>query len=52
MYLLLTRLIRQFEVHPDRSMGEVKCLNRVVLVPNRHLNLRFVDRQRKTAASF
>ncbi|XP_029968579.1 sterol 26-hydroxylase, mitochondrial [Salarias fasciatus] len=50
MYLLLTQLIRRFEIQPDPSMGEVKSINRVVLVPDQQLNLRFVDRRRETAA--
>ncbi|XP_047458047.1 sterol 26-hydroxylase, mitochondrial [Mugil cephalus] len=48
MYLALFHLIRQFEVKPDPAMGELKGLNRTVLVPDKQLNLHFVDRRSKT----
>ncbi|XP_036966196.1 sterol 26-hydroxylase, mitochondrial-like isoform X1 [Acanthopagrus latus] len=44
MYLALFRLIRQFEIKPDPTVGELKCINRTVLVPDKQLNLHFVDR--------
>ncbi|KAF7658147.1 hypothetical protein LDENG_00016610 [Lucifuga dentata] len=44
MYLALFRIIRLFEIKPDVTMGEVKSLNRTVLVPDRQVNLHFVDR--------
>ncbi|XP_047225844.1 sterol 26-hydroxylase, mitochondrial-like isoform X1 [Girardinichthys multiradiatus] len=44
MYLVLFRLIRQFEVEPDPTVGELKSINRTVLVPDKKLDLRFVER--------
>ncbi|MED6242634.1 hypothetical protein ATANTOWER_007603 [Ataeniobius toweri] len=44
MYLVLFRLIRQFEVKPDPTVGELKSINRTVLVPDKKLDLRFVER--------
>ncbi|XP_077391958.1 sterol 26-hydroxylase, mitochondrial isoform X3 [Festucalex cinctus] len=37
-------IIRTYEIKPDPSVGKVKCLNRTVLVPDRPINLHFVDR--------
>ncbi|CAK6963720.1 sterol 26-hydroxylase%2C mitochondrial [Scomber scombrus] len=50
MYMLLVQLIRQFEIKPDPTIKEVKCLNRTVLVPDRPINLHFVDRGSGNAA--
>ncbi|KAL6101296.1 cyp27a1 [Pungitius sinensis] len=50
MYLLLFRIIRQFEIKPDPNMGELKCIHRAVLIPDRPLNLHFVDRGAGNAA--
>lgn len=50
MYLVLFRTIRHFEIKPDPTMGELKCINRTVLVPDQQLNLHFVDRGCKNAA--
>ncbi|XP_038575979.1 sterol 26-hydroxylase, mitochondrial [Micropterus salmoides] len=44
MYMALFRLIRQFEIKPDPTMGELKCISRTVLVPDQPLTLHFVDR--------
>ncbi|XP_068561217.1 sterol 26-hydroxylase, mitochondrial [Cebidichthys violaceus] len=44
MYLVLFRVIRQFEIKPDPNMGELKCINRTVLIPDQPLNLHFVER--------
>ncbi|XP_067459103.1 sterol 26-hydroxylase, mitochondrial isoform X2 [Thunnus thynnus] len=44
MYMVLFRIIRLFEIKPDPTIGEVKCLNRTVLIPDRPLNIHFVDR--------
>ncbi|XP_071396574.1 sterol 26-hydroxylase, mitochondrial [Centroberyx affinis] len=49
MYLALFRLIRLFEIKPDPTMGEVKVLNRTVLIADRPVNLHFLDRGRNTA---
>ncbi|XP_017285840.1 sterol 26-hydroxylase, mitochondrial [Kryptolebias marmoratus] len=48
MYLVLFQLIRQFEVKPDPRTGELKSISRTVLVPDKQLNLHFVDRGRRT----
>ncbi|XP_059198322.1 sterol 26-hydroxylase, mitochondrial [Centropristis striata] len=47
MYLLLFRVIRQFEVRPDPTMDELKSIHRTVLVPDKPLSLYFVDRRRE-----
>ncbi|XP_076603334.1 sterol 26-hydroxylase, mitochondrial [Chaetodon auriga] len=44
MYLVLSRLIRQFEIKPDPTMREFKCINRITLTPDRPVSLHFVDR--------
>ncbi|XP_077391956.1 sterol 26-hydroxylase, mitochondrial isoform X2 [Festucalex cinctus] len=44
MYLVVFQIIRTYEIKPDPSVGKVKCLNRTVLVPDRPINLHFVDR--------
>uniref|UniRef100_A0A8C6TA73 Cytochrome P450, family 27, subfamily A, polypeptide 7 n=1 Tax=Neogobius melanostomus TaxID=47308 RepID=A0A8C6TA73_9GOBI len=44
MYMALFQLVRLFEIRPDPSVGEVKSLNRTVLVPDRKLNLHFKQR--------
>ncbi|KAL2082794.1 hypothetical protein ACEWY4_022612 [Coilia grayii] len=44
MYLALARIIKLFEVKPDLNMGDVKVLNRTVLVADRQLNLHFIER--------
>ncbi|KAE8299611.1 Sterol 26-hydroxylase, mitochondrial [Larimichthys crocea] len=50
MYLVLFRLIRQFEVKPDPTMGELKCINRTVLIPDKPVSLHFVDRVSQNTA--
>ncbi|KAF3842817.1 hypothetical protein F7725_001666 [Dissostichus mawsoni] len=44
MYMALFRVIRHFEIKPDPTMGELKCINRTVLVPDKPLSLYLVDR--------
>ncbi|XP_004081865.4 sterol 26-hydroxylase, mitochondrial [Oryzias latipes] len=44
MYLLLFQLIRHFEIKPDPAVGELKSINRTVLVPDKPLSLHFVNR--------
>ncbi|XP_061465329.1 sterol 26-hydroxylase, mitochondrial [Rhineura floridana] len=46
MHLALARLIRTFSVRPDPQCTEVKPLARIVLVPDRPINLELLDRQR------
>uniref|UniRef100_UPI0037E949F6 sterol 26-hydroxylase, mitochondrial n=1 Tax=Semicossyphus pulcher TaxID=241346 RepID=UPI0037E949F6 len=50
MYMVLFRIIRLFEVQPDPTMGELKCICRTVLIPDQPLSLHFVDRGRGNAA--
>ncbi|XP_037542222.1 sterol 26-hydroxylase, mitochondrial [Nematolebias whitei] len=45
MYLLLFQLIRQFELKPGPRTGEIKSINRTVLVPDQQVDLHFVDRR-------
>lgn len=49
MYLALSRIIKLFEIRPDPSIGEVKALNRSVLVADRQVNLHFLERTDKAA---
>ncbi|XP_029968604.1 cytochrome P450 [Salarias fasciatus] len=44
MYLLLSRLIKQFEVRPDPAGGAVTPITRTLLCPSTLINLQFVDR--------
>ncbi|KAG5283388.1 hypothetical protein AALO_G00041520 [Alosa alosa] len=44
MYLALARMIKLFEVRPDPNVGEMKVLNRTVLIADRQLNLHFIER--------
>ncbi|KAK2839491.1 hypothetical protein Q5P01_013231 [Channa striata] len=50
MYMVLFRLIRLFEIKPDPTVGELKSINRTVLIPNKPLNLHFVERRQENAA--
>ncbi|XP_053296633.1 sterol 26-hydroxylase, mitochondrial [Pleuronectes platessa] len=50
MYMVLFQLIRLFEIRPDPTMGELKCVSRTVLVPEQQVNLHFVERPRENAA--
>ncbi|KAM9710762.1 sterol 26-hydroxylase, mitochondrial [Menidia menidia] len=50
MYLVLFQLIRRFEIKPDPTIEELKSINRTVLVPDKQLNLHFVDRGAGDAA--
>ncbi|XP_053733586.1 sterol 26-hydroxylase, mitochondrial isoform X1 [Synchiropus splendidus] len=45
MYMALIQLIRLFEIKPDPTVGEVKCLDRTVLVADRPVNFHFVERR-------
>ncbi|KAJ6634317.1 hypothetical protein lerEdw1_014081, partial [Lerista edwardsae] len=45
MHLALARLIRIFLIRPDPQCTEVKPLARIVLVPDKPINLEFLDRQ-------
>ncbi|KAG8520905.1 Sterol 26-hydroxylase, mitochondrial, partial [Galemys pyrenaicus] len=45
MHLLLARLIQQYEVVLAPETGEVKDVARIVLVPNKKVGLRFLQRQ-------
>ncbi|XP_041506682.1 sterol 26-hydroxylase, mitochondrial [Microtus oregoni] len=45
MKLLLSRLIQQYEVALAPEMTEVKSVARIVLVPNKKVNLHFLRRQ-------
>ncbi|XP_028847492.1 sterol 26-hydroxylase, mitochondrial-like [Denticeps clupeoides] len=46
MYLLLSRLMKHYEVRPDPSGKTVKALTRTLLVPGTHINLQFLDRKK------
>ncbi|KAJ6665509.1 hypothetical protein lerEdw1_003350 [Lerista edwardsae] len=44
MHLALARIMQKYEVRPDLQRGEVKPLARIVLVPDRPINLQFLVR--------
>ncbi|XP_036425095.1 sterol 26-hydroxylase, mitochondrial-like [Colossoma macropomum] len=48
MHLALARIIKLFEVKPDPRVGDVKAINRTVLVPDRQVNFYFLDRKNPT----
>ncbi|XP_007227997.3 cytochrome P450 [Astyanax mexicanus] len=52
MYLLLSRLIKHYEVRPDPTGKTVKPITRTLLVPATPIDLQFIDRQseQKTSA--
>ncbi|KAL0964032.1 hypothetical protein UPYG_G00317360 [Umbra pygmaea] len=50
MYLALSQIIKLFEIRPDPRVGEVKALNRTVLVADRQVNLHFLERTEEIAA--
>ncbi|KAF3694582.1 Sterol 26-hydroxylase, mitochondrial [Channa argus] len=45
MYLLLSRLIKHFEVRPDPAGTAVKPITRTLLCPAKPINLQFLDRR-------
>ncbi|CAM4629349.1 sterol 26-hydroxylase, mitochondrial [Caretta caretta] len=45
MHLALARIIQTFELRPDPRGTEVKSVSRIVLVPNKPINLQFIARQ-------
>nr|QQL94745.1 sterol 26-hydroxylase mitochondrial-like protein [Lateolabrax maculatus] len=45
MYLLLSRLIKHFEVRPDPAGTTVKAITRTLLCPAKPINLQFLDRR-------
>lgn len=45
MYLLLSRLIKTYEVRPDPAGTEVKPITRTLLCPATPINLQFLDRR-------
>ncbi|XP_071328839.1 sterol 26-hydroxylase, mitochondrial [Trachinotus anak] len=49
MYMALFRLIRLFEIKPDPTVGELKSISRTVLIPDKQVNLHFVNRRRESA---
>lgn len=45
MYLLLSQLIKHYEVRPDPTGKTVKPITRTLLVPATSMNLQFIDRR-------
>uniref|UniRef100_A0A2D4MJ62 Cytochrome P450 n=3 Tax=Micrurus spixii TaxID=129469 RepID=A0A2D4MJ62_9SAUR len=45
MHLALIRIIQKFLIRPDPQCTDVKPLSRIVLVPDKPINLDFLDRQ-------
>ncbi|CAL8266186.1 unnamed protein product [Lota lota] len=48
MHLSLARMIKQFKVEPDPTVGEIKPLSRTVLVADRQVNMHFLDRSNQS----
>ncbi|XP_069389495.1 cytochrome P450 [Paralichthys olivaceus] len=46
MYLLLSRLVKRFEVRPDPAGQTVTPITRTLLCPAKPINLQFLDRRR------
>ncbi|TRY59297.1 hypothetical protein DNTS_016372 [Danionella cerebrum] len=44
MYLLLSQLIKRFEVRPDPSGKTVKAITRTLMIPGNSIDLQFIDR--------
>ncbi|XP_047457955.1 cytochrome P450 [Mugil cephalus] len=51
MYLLLSRVIKRFEVRPDPSGKTVKPVTRTLLCPATPINLQFLDRRATAGVS-
>uniref|UniRef100_A0A8C2KS18 Cytochrome P450 family 27 subfamily A member 1 n=1 Tax=Cyprinus carpio TaxID=7962 RepID=A0A8C2KS18_CYPCA len=49
MHLGLARLIKLFEIRPDPTVGEVQSLTRAGIVPDRQVNLHFVERKKASS---
>lgn len=45
MHLALCRIIRMFEVKPDPQGKDVEPISRIILTPNKPINLQFIERQ-------
>ncbi|XP_068103500.1 sterol 26-hydroxylase, mitochondrial-like [Hyperolius riggenbachi] len=44
MHLVLSRIIKKYEIRPDPRGGEVTPMARIVLTPSRPINLQFMER--------
>ncbi|OCT63412.1 sterol 26-hydroxylase, mitochondrial-like [Xenopus laevis] len=44
MHMCLSRIIKMYEVRPDPSGAEIKSMARIVLTPNKPINLQFLPR--------
>nr|AAH77308.1 Cyp27a1-prov protein [Xenopus laevis] len=44
MHLALSRIIRIFELRPDPKGGDIKTIARILLTPNKPVNLQFLER--------
>lgn len=44
MYLILSRMIKHYELRPDPAGSEVKAVTRTLLCPEKPINLQFLDR--------
>ncbi|XP_019108462.1 cytochrome P450 [Larimichthys crocea] len=51
MYLILSRLIKHYEVRPDPAGTTVKPITRTLLCPAKPINLQFLDRRDKQEES-
>uniref|UniRef100_A0A8C5PS29 Cytochrome P450 n=1 Tax=Leptobrachium leishanense TaxID=445787 RepID=A0A8C5PS29_9ANUR len=45
MHMALSRIIQKYELKPDPKGGKIKSIARVVLAPNKDLNLQFLKRE-------
>ncbi|XP_053327071.1 sterol 26-hydroxylase, mitochondrial-like [Spea bombifrons] len=45
MHMALSRMMKKYEVKPDPRGGEIKAMSRIVLVPQKPINLQFLERK-------
>ncbi|KAG8544858.1 hypothetical protein GDO81_021724 [Engystomops pustulosus] len=44
MHLALSRIIKKYQIQPDPQIGEIKPMARIVLIPSKPINLKFLER--------
>ncbi|KAM3916985.1 sterol 26-hydroxylase, mitochondrial-like [Leptodactylus fuscus] len=45
MYLIISRIIKKYELRPEPGAPEIRAVNRIVLAPQKQLNLQFLERR-------
>ncbi|XP_075465760.1 sterol 26-hydroxylase, mitochondrial-like [Ascaphus truei] len=51
MHMALSRIIQKFELRPEPLAGEIKAIARIVLTPQKPINLQFLERTAATRQS-